>query len=78
MPELIPLHLLLPGQIGEIDQLFGPPDQVHRLEELGLRRGAQVEMVQSGTPCMIRLGGSTLGLRGGDCLNVLVRAGVTV
>jgi len=63
-----------PGQTARIGQLVGPPDAVHRLEELGLRLGAEVEMVQSGAPCMIRLEGHKLCFRESEALQVLVTA----
>ncbi|MFM7070470.1 MAG: ferrous iron transport protein A, partial [Planctomycetota bacterium] len=45
MVSLLPLFQLEPGQRARIRQLMGLPDQVHRLEELGLRAGSTVEMV---------------------------------
>jgi ferrous iron transport protein A len=73
MPELVPLAVLRRGQIAEVDQLLGAPEQVRRLEELGLRSGARLEMVQCGTPCIIRVDGSTLCYRDDTSLRVLVR-----
>ena len=64
MHDLIPLNLLSPGQWANVDAITGLPEQVHRLEELGLRSGATVEMVQSGRSCIIRLAGHKLCLRG--------------
>ena len=76
--EMLPLNELEAGQSAEILQLVGRPDDVHRLEELGLRRGAWIEMVQPGIPCIIRLAGSKLCFRENEAFSVLVRAGVTV
>ena len=73
--ELIPLNLLCPGQSAHVGQVSGRPDEVHRLEELGLRGGAAIEMVQSGSPCIIRLAGQKLCFRADDLLHVLVRRG---
>jgi Fe2+ transport system protein FeoA len=73
--ELLPLHLLPQGQVAEIDQLVGKPDHVHRLHELGLRSGVIVEMVQPGSPCIVRLGGQRLCFRQTEALGVLVRPG---
>ena len=75
MNGLIPLHLLEPGQIGTVSQLVGQTDQVHRLEELGLRSGTEVEMVQPGVPCIIRLSGHKLCFRDCGALSVLVQPG---
>ena len=75
MYELIPIHHLDPGQIGEVGQLIGDAEQIHRMEELGLRQGTIVEMVQPGSPCIIRLDGTTLCFRDGNIYSVLVRPG---
>ena len=75
MGELIPLNLLGAGCTALVGQLLGHPEQVHRLEELGLRGGAQVEMLQTGSPCIIRLAGHKLCFRADELLRVLVRPG---
>jgi ferrous iron transport protein A len=71
--ELIPLRLLAPGRVGEVMQIVGDPQQVQRLEELGLREGTEIEMVQGGSPCIIRISGHKLCFRQNRRLNVLVR-----
>lgn len=73
MDDLIPLEMLRPGQFAVVGEIVGQADQVVRLEELGLRSGRTVEMVQSGCPCIIRVDGHKLCFRDGDCFNVLVR-----
>jgi len=75
--EPIPLTLLKPGQKAQVDQVVGLSDLVHRLHEMGLRRGADVEMVRPGSPCIIRIDGSKLGLRSDDLTGVLVRVGAS-
>jgi ferrous iron transport protein A len=75
--ELVPLELLSAGQSGDVGHVLGAPDTVHRLEELGLRGGATIEMVQSGSPCIIRLAGQKLCFRTDDVMRVLVRRGET-
>lgn len=69
---VIPIALLPAGQSARIDQLLGAPEQVHRLEELGLRRGAAIIMVQPGSPCIIGLAGSRLCFRESDAAAILV------
>lgn len=76
MFELIPLRCLRSGQTAEVGQLVGDPQQVHRLQELGLRQGTKVEMVQAGSPCIIRTSGTKLCFRQSDAIGVLVRPGV--
>ena len=75
MRQPIPLSALQPGECGQIDQLIGRHEDVHRLQELGLRLGTSVEMVQSGVPCIVKLGGTKLCFRGCDATSVLVRLG---
>jgi len=55
---------------------MGDPQQVHRLQELGLRQGITIEMLQSGSPCIIRTAGSKLCFRPNDALKVLVRPAI--
>jgi ferrous iron transport protein A len=74
--ELIPLQLLAAGQTARVDQLLGAPADVHRLQEMGLCQGTVVEMVQPGSPCIIKLAGSKLCLRDANLFQVLVQIGV--
>jgi ferrous iron transport protein A len=68
----IPLGQLRPGQSALISAVVGRPDDVHRLEEIGLRGGRRLRMVRPGSRSIIRLGGSTLSIRCDDRLRVLV------
>ena len=72
--HLIPLEQLEAGQTGRIDRLSGEPGHVHRLQELGLGCGAEIEMIQPGSPCIIRLSGHKLCFRADDLVHVLVSA----
>jgi ferrous iron transport protein A len=73
MHDLIPLNRLATGQTASIGQLLGRPEQVQRLQELGLREGVAIEMVQSGSPCIVRLADKKLCFRSDELLRVLVR-----
>ncbi len=75
MHDLIPLNLLHAGQTALIAKLMGDSDQVHRMEELGVRQGTKIEMLQPGSPCIVRLSGSKLCFRHNEALSVLVRIG---
>ncbi|HWB00812.1 MAG TPA: FeoA family protein [Pirellulales bacterium] len=77
MNELVPLSVLRAGETAQIGMVLGSPDAVHRLEEIGLRGGTQIEMVQTGSPCIIRLDGQKLCFRSDELLSVLVRPGCT-
>lgn len=69
----VPLRAMRVGQVARITRLSGNDDLVHRLRELGLRVGAQIQMIQPGNPCIIRLGGQKLGFRAEGAARVLVR-----
>ena len=75
MADVFPLKLLAAGQRARIDPLVGRPEVVHRLEELGMREGVAVEMLQSGSPCIIKLDGAKLAIRDHEEFGVLVRLG---
>ncbi len=72
MHSLIPLSALNAGEHAEITQLKGPHEQVRRLEEMGFRNGTQLRMVRGGTPCIVRIGESTLCFREADLLQIMV------
>jgi ferrous iron transport protein A len=73
VPDIIPLSLLPSGTTALVSELCGCQETIHRLQELGLRGGTQIEMVQGGSPCIIRLGGSKLCFRTTELMNVLVQ-----
>ena len=73
--ELMVLGLLSAGQTATVETVLGGIDDVHRLQEIGLRGGATVQMLQPGNPCLVRLGGQKLGLRTDAMATVLVRPG---
>lgn len=70
--DLIPLALLAAGGLARIAQVLGSGAQVQRLQELGLRNGVEIEMVQPGSPCILRIGGQKLCLRVEELSTVLV------
>ena len=75
MVDLVPLRYLPVGNSGRVMQILGCPEQVQRVKEMGIRDGAEIEMIRSGTPCIIRAGTQTLCIRGNDLLNVLIEPG---
>lgn len=73
MSEIIPLKFLQPGSKAAIDLISGQPNEVQRMEELGLRAGSEIEVLQQGCPCIVRCRGAKYCLRGNDCNCVWVR-----
>jgi ferrous iron transport protein A len=69
---MVPLGFLRRGQVAEIHEVVGPFAEVRRLEELGIRPGARVELLRGGSPCIVRIDGSTLCFREESSVRVLV------
>ncbi len=76
MPDMIPLHHLSLGEVAQIVSVVGRPEQVHRMKELGLREGAELTVIQSGSPSIVRVAGQTLCIRSNELLGILVRPAV--
>jgi ferrous iron transport protein A len=74
---MVPISLLRPGQVAEIHELVGPIEHVRRLEELGLRRGARLESLRGGSPCIVRIDGTTLCVRDDGLVRVFVSPRMT-
>ncbi len=68
----IPLQSLPDGHSASILRIFGRPDDVHRLEEFGIRCGTRIEMFRAGSPCILRIAGNKFCLRANELVNVLV------
>jgi ferrous iron transport protein A len=75
--DLIPVSQLAAGASAVVAAVLGGAELVHRLHEMGLRRGARVEMVQPGSPCIVKLDQQKLGFRCDEVVSVLVRPGGT-
>jgi ferrous iron transport protein A len=70
--EQMPIGALCRGEVASVSQVVGSPETVRRLEELGLRCGTRVEIVRGGTPCIVRVAGSTLCFRDDEGVRILV------
>ncbi len=71
-PNEIPVQRLRRGQSALVARIAGPPEDVHRLEEFGLRPGTRIEMFRPGSPCILRMAGSKVCLRTERRLQVFV------
>lgn len=72
MAHVLPLECLPAGRGGRIVDVDGEQEFVARLHEIGLRPGADVELVQPGNPCIVAIGPHRLSLRGDRLATVLV------
>ena len=70
--ELVPLDFLQSGERAEIQDIDGDASDIHRLAELGIRKGATVHMVQPGSPCILTVGEQRFTLRLDPEVTVLV------
>ena len=70
---VLPLELLAAGEWADIADVSGSPAWVCRLAELGVRAGSRVQVLQPGSPCLLRVGGGRLSLRPDHGTQYLVR-----
>ena len=70
---LLPLEMLRSGDWGDVAEVCGDPEWIGRMAELGIRTGSRLQVVQNGSPCLLRVGGGRLCLRGDACSRILVR-----
>ena len=70
---LLPIEYLQSGAWADVAEVHGEPGWVGRLAELGIRIGSRLQVVRSGLPCLLQIGGSRLSLRGEGAMTVLVR-----
>jgi Fe2+ transport system protein FeoA len=61
-------HRVFRGMVGE-----SVKEHIRRLRELGFHEGALVQVIQSGSPCIIRLDNCKLCLRDCEMSQVMVR-----
>ena len=73
MTPPLPLEFLRGGEFADVTEVTGEPTWVGRMAELGLRAGARVQVVQGGSPCLVKVNGSRLCLRGEQAMQILVR-----
>ena len=70
---LLPLEYLRTGEWAEVAEVSGEPNWVCRMAEMGVRAGCRLLCVQSGSPCLLQVGGCRLSLRGDPMAQVMVR-----
>ncbi len=71
--NILPLGLVNAGSTVTVCQVCGDDGNVRRLNELGFCEGNEVTVLNSGSPCMVRLGGSKFSFRDGECANIFVK-----
>jgi Fe2+ transport system protein FeoA len=56
------LPLLQAGQVATIRRIATTNGCAKRLADMGFLPGVRIEMVRPGTPCIVRIGGTWVGL----------------
>lgn len=70
---LLPLEMLRTGEWADVAEVTGEPTWIGRMAELGIRTGSRLQVLQPGSPCLLRVGGSRLSLRPDLATQILVR-----
>ena len=70
--QFVPLDLLALNERGRIVDVEGEDAVVHRLEELGVRVGTIVQMLQLGSPCILGINDQRLSFRPESTTTVLI------
>jgi len=60
---ILPLDTLRCNECARIVDLFGDSGTLHRLDEMGLCVGTEVQMIRPGKPCIVVMCGKRLSLR---------------
>lgn len=69
---IVPMEDLKRGQQASVYDVSGDPQTVHRLAEMGLRTGCQIQMRDAGEPMRLMVEGKELMLRCGQSVLILV------
>jgi len=71
--NLLPLELIGCGEWADVAEVHGEPSWVGRMAELGVRIGSRLKVLQSGSPCLLLIGGARLSLRSELAMQIWVR-----
>lgn len=69
----VPVEFLAPNADAVVVEMSGDQQNVHRLEELGIRCGCKLRMLSPGEPCMLAIEGKKMCLRLGKTADILVQ-----
>ena len=68
------LPTLRAGQMGVVDRINAGQSLAKRLADLGFVRGATLEMIRPGIPCIVAIGGARVGLGWAHQISILLGA----
>ena len=69
----IPITHLKTGQFAQIIQVDGYSNYVHRLREMGICKGTEIKIFQSGNPCIVCIEGNKICIGFNNHSNILVQ-----
>lgn len=72
--SVVPLELVSSGQSVEVVDVAGDPSWTSRIQEMGIRVGACLQVLRSGSPCMLQVGNARFCLRCTAGALILVRS----
>ncbi len=67
------LPSLRAGDIATLRAITATETSAKRLADMGFVRGARIEMIQPGTPCIVRIDGAFVGLGAAHQESILLR-----
>ena len=60
------------GEVGIVERITADNGSAKRLAEMGFVRGARLEMIRPGAPCIVRINQSCVGLGRGHQTSILL------
>ncbi|MFO0936087.1 MAG: FeoA family protein [Gemmataceae bacterium] len=70
---ILPLDMLKNGEVAEVASVEGDAAWVGRMAELGVREGCKLQVLQSGSTCLLKISDCRLCIRSCDKTQILVR-----
>ena len=66
------LPTLKAGEAGTVERITADNGNARRLAEIGFVRGARIEMIRPGAPCIVRINQSCVGLGRGHQTSIML------
>lgn len=71
--SLVPASSMAQREFGQIRLMSGDQQATHRFAEMGIRPGAQIQLIRHGKPCMIAVDGRKFSMRAEDLDEIFVQ-----
>ena len=73
MLPLVPASSMAQREYGQIRMMNGNEQATHRFAEMGIRPGAQIQLIRHGKPSMVAVDGRKFSMRAEDLDEILVQ-----